>query len=184
VAKTVNFGVIYGIKPFGLATRLGITQAEATIFIDSYFHEYASVEAFMNRTLEGAQRDGFVETILGRRRAINGIKNTTGRNLNSAERTAVNAVIQGSAADLIKRAMLDVAARIKAEDLKARLLLQIHDELVFEAPDAEIPALAKLVREAMVGAIPFDVPIQVEIGAGPNWLDIAELNDPSEKWES
>ncbi len=172
VAKTVNFGVIYGIKPFGLATRLGITQTEAAAFIDAYFNEYASVEAFMNRTLEGAARDGYVETILGRRRMINGIKNTTGRNLNTAERTAVNAVIQGSAADLIKRAMLEVDRRIKAEGLAARLLLQIHDELVFEAPDAEIPALARLVRQAMVEAIAFDVPIQVDVAVGPNWLDV------------
>ena len=175
VAKTVNFGVIYGIKPFGLASRLGITQAEAAAFIDAYFNEYASVEAFMNRTLEGAAKVGHVETILGRRRLINGIKNTTGRNLNTAERTAVNAVIQGSAADLIKRAMLEVDRRIRAEGLKARLLLQIHDELVFEGPDAEMTALAQLVREAMVGAIAFDVPIRVDVAAGPNWLDVAPL---------
>ena len=175
VAKTVNFGVIYGIKPFGLAARLGISQVEAARFIDAYFDEYAGVEAFMNRTLEGAARDGYVETILGRRRQINGIKNTTGRNLNTAERTAVNAVIQGSAADLIKLAMLEVDRLIKSEGLRARLLLQIHDELVFEAPDAEIPALARLVREAMVGAIAFDVPIQVDVAAGPNWLDVAPL---------
>ena len=179
VAKTVNFGVIYGIKPFGLASRLGITQAEAATFIDAYFNEYASVEAFMNRTLEGAARDGYVETILGRRRAINGIKNTTGRNLNTAERTAVNAVIQGSAADLIKRAMLEVSRRIKAEGLRARLLLQIHDELVFEAPDDEIAALAALVRRAMVGAIAFDVPINVDVAVGPNWLDVATFGGPA-----
>ena len=179
VAKTVNFGVIYGIKPFGLASRLGISQLEAAAFIDAYFNEYASVEAFMNRTLEGAARDGYVETILGRRRAINGIKNTTGRNLNTAERTAVNAVIQGSAADLIKRAMLEVSRRIRAEGLRAGLLLQIHDELVFEAPDGEIPALASLVRRAMVGAIAFDVPIKVDVAVGPNWLDVATLPEPA-----
>ena len=179
VAKTVNFGVIYGIKPFGLASRLGITQLEAATFIDAYFNEYASVEAFMNRTLEGAARDGYVETVLGRRRAINGIKNTTGRNLNTAERTAVNAVIQGSAADLIKRAMLEVSRGIRAEGLRAGLLLQIHDELVFEAPDEEIPALASLVRRAMVGAIAFDVPIKVDVAVGPNWLDVATLPEPA-----
>ena len=133
----------------------------------------------MNRTLEGAARDGYVETILGRRRAINGIKNTTGRNLNTAERTAVNAVIQGSAADLIKRAMLEVARRIEAQGLRARLLLQIHDELVFEAPDGEIATLATLVREAMIGAIAFDVPIRVDVAVGPNWLDVASLPEPS-----
>ncbi|WP_435010530.1 DNA polymerase I [Tundrisphaera lichenicola] len=177
VAKTVNFGVIYGIKAFGLATRLGITQQEAGAFIDAYFDEYAGVEAFMNRTLEAAARDGYVETILGRRRAINGIKNTTGRNLNLAERTAVNAVIQGSAADLIKRAMLEVDRRIRGEGLRARMLLQIHDELVFESPDDEIDRLAPLIRESMVGAIRFDVPIQVEIAVGPNWLDVASLPD-------
>ena len=175
VAKTVNFGVIYGIKAYGLAVRLGITQVEAGAFIDAYFDEYAGVEAFMNRTLEGAVQNGYVETILGRKRSINGIKNTTGRNLNAAERTAVNAVIQGSAADLIKKAMLGVDAAIKSAGLRARLLLQIHDELVFEAPDDEVPALAKLVREAMVHAIPFDVPIAVEVAAGPNWLDVATL---------
>ena len=171
-----TFGVIYGIKPFGLAARAsGSPWIKAAAFIDAYFSEYASVEAFMNRTLEGAARDGYVETILGRRRMINGIKNTTGRNLNTAERTAVNAVIQGSAADLIKRAMLEVDRRIKSEGLKARLLLQIHDELIFEAPDEEIPALARLVRSAMVEAIPFDVPIRVDLASGPNWLDVADL---------
>ncbi len=178
VAKTVNFGVIYGIKPFGLATRLGITQQEAGAFIDAFFDEFSGVEAFMNRTLEAAARDGRVETILGRRRAINGIKNTTGRNLNVAERTAVNAVIQGSAADLIKRAMIEVDRRIRAEGLRARMLLQIHDELVFEAPDEEVAPLARLVREAMVGAIAFDVPINVDVAAGPNWLDVAPLPVP------
>jgi DNA polymerase-1 len=175
VAKTVNFGVIYGIKPFGLATRLGISQVEAAAFIDAYFAEYASVDAFMTRTLEGAARDGRVETILGRRRAINGIKNTTGRNLNLAERTAVNAVIQGSAADLIKRAMILVDRAIKAAGLRARLLLQIHDELVFEAPDEEITRLAALVREAMTSALDLSVPLRVDVSSGPNWLDVKEI---------
>jgi len=175
MAKTVNFGVIYGISPFGLAARLGITQVEAAAFIDAYFDRYAGVEAFFDRTREEARRLGRVETILGRRRAINGIKNTTGRALNLAERTAVNAVIQGSAADLIKRAMIAVDRRIKAEGLRARMLLQIHDELVFEAPDGEIAPLAALVRDEMTRAISFDVPIRVDVAAGPNWLDVATL---------
>lgn len=175
VAKTVNFGVIYGIKPFGLAARLGITQEEAKTFIDAYFNEYAGVEWFMTKTLEDAAKHGRVETILGRRRAINGIKQTSGRNMNLAERTAVNAVIQGSAADLIKKAMIEVDRRLRAEELQARMLLQIHDELVFEAPDAEVPVLARLVREAMIGAIRFDVPLKVDVAAGPNWLDAATL---------
>ena len=175
VAKTVNFGIVYGIKPFGLAARLGISQAEAAKFIDAYFREYAGVEAFMTRTLEGALAAGRVETILGRRRAINGIKNTSGRNLNLAERLAVNTVIQGSAADLIKRAMLEVDRRIRAAGMQARMLLQIHDELLFEAPDAEIPALAALVGAAMTGALTLDVPLKVDLASGPNWLDVEDL---------
>src|SRR5262249_59294720 len=135
-------GVIYGLSRFGLAARLGISQAEAGEFIEAYFRDYAGVDAFITRTLEGALAAGRVETILGRRRPINGIKNTTGHNRNLAERTAVNTVIQGSAADLIKRAMLAVDRRLREGRLRARMLLQIHDELVFEAPDEEIAALA------------------------------------------
>ncbi len=175
VAKTVNFGVIYGIKPFGLASRLGITQAEAAAFIDAYFAEYAGVEAFMTRTLESAAATGRVETILGRRRAISGIKNTTGRNLNLAERTAVNAVIQGSAADLIKRAMLLVDRGVREAGLRARMLLQIHDELVFEVPDDEVAPLAAIVRSAMTSALALKVPLEVDIASGPNWLDVKEI---------
>ena len=134
VAKTVNFGVIYGLSPFGLASRLGIKQAEAAAFIDAYFKEYEGVDRFITRTLEDAQAKGRVETILGRRRPIDGIKATTGRNRNLAERTAVNTVIQGSAADLIKRAMIQVDHRLREEGLQARMILQIHDELVLETP--------------------------------------------------
>ncbi|MEO6811290.1 MAG: DNA polymerase I [Isosphaeraceae bacterium] len=176
VAKTVNFGVIYGLSPFGLAGRLGITQAEAAAFIDAYFQEYEGVGAFIDRTREEALKTGKVETILGRRRAISGIKNTTGRNLNLAERLAVNTVIQGSAADLMKRAMLLVDRRIKEARLQARMLLQIHDELVFEVPDAEVNPLALLVREAMRTALPLDVPLGVEVSQGPNWLDTTRLD--------
>ncbi len=176
VAKTVNFGVIYGLSPFGLAARLGITQAEAAAFIDAYFQEYAGVDAFITRTLESALATGRVETILGRRRPINGIKSTTGRVRNLAERTAVNTVIQGSAADLIKRAMLAADRRIRDAELGARMLLQIHDELVFEAPEAEVPALASLVRDAMTTALDLDVPLKVDIAAGRNWLDVEAID--------
>jgi DNA polymerase-1 len=175
VAKTVNFGVIYGLSPFGLAARLGIPQSQASAFIDAYFQEYAGVEAFITRTLERAMKEGRVATILGRRRAISGIKSTTGRVRNLAERTAVNAVIQGSAADLIKRAMLEVDRRIRRDGLKARMLLQIHDELVFEAPDEEIGPLAELVRQAMITALDLDVPLKVDRAAGPNWLDVTPI---------
>jgi DNA polymerase-1 len=181
VAKTVNFGVIYGLSAFGLAARLGISRDEATAFIEAYFHEYAGVDAFITRTLEAAQASGRVETILGRRRPINGIKNTTGRTRNPAERYAINTVIQGSAADLIKRAMLAVERRIREQGLEARMLLQIHDELVFEAPGAEIAQLATLVRQAMTSALDLKVPLKVDLAAGPNWLDVRGIaeGDPS-----
>ncbi len=172
VAKTVNFGVIYGISGYGLATRLGIPQTEANAFIDAYFERYPGVADFMTRTLESAKELGRVETILGRRRSISGIKNADFRKMNVSERIAVNAVIQGSAADLIKRAMLAIDRKLRESTTKARMLLQIHDELVFEAPDAEIPALATLVRHEMTHALTFDVPIKVDVAAGPNWLDV------------
>ncbi|MEW4569944.1 DNA polymerase I [Tautonia sp. JC769] len=175
MAKTVNFGVIYGLSPFGLATRLGISQGDAALFIDAYFRQYEGVDRFITETLEQAVVAGRVETILGRRRAISGIKNTTGRNRNLAERTAVNTVIQGSAADLIKRAMLDVDRRLRDDRREARMLLQIHDELVFEAPTEELPGLARMVAEAMAAALPLDVPLQVDLAAGPNWLDVTPL---------
>jgi len=172
VAKTVNFGVLYGLSPFGLAGRLGISQADASAYIEAYFQEYAGVDSFITKTLESALASGRVETILGRRRPINGIKNTTGHNRNLAERTAVNTVIQGSAADLIKRAMLAVDQEIHQQGLQARMLLQIHDELVFEAPREELPTLVTLVRDAMTHALELDVPLKVDLAAGPNWLDV------------
>lgn len=177
VAKTVNFGVIYGLSPFGLAGRLGISQSEAGEFIEAYFRDYAGVDTFITRTLESALAAGRVETILGRRRPINGIKNTTGHNRNLAERTAINTVIQGSAADLIKRAMLIVDEQIRAGGLRARMLLQIHDELVFEAPTEEIPTLARLVRKAMSTALDLKVPLSIDIAAGPNWLDVESVSE-------
>ncbi len=176
MAKTVNFGVIYGLSAFGLASRLGISQQEAGAFIDAYFAKYSGVDAFINEVREIALKTGRVETILGRRRAINGIKNVTGRNLNLAERTAINTVIQGSAADLIKKAMLEVDRRLRDARMRARMLLQIHDELVFEAPDDEIGPLAGLVREAMTHrSHDFSVPLGVDVSAGPNWLDVVPV---------
>jgi DNA polymerase-1 len=174
-AKTVNFGVIYGLSPFGLAARLGIPQSEAARFIDAYFREYTGVERFIDESRESARVNGRVETILGRRRAIAGVKNVTGRHLNLAERTAVNTIIQGSAADLIKKAMLKTDEAIRARELEARMLLQIHDELVFEAPDSEIEILTELVRDAMTTALPLDVPLKVDLARGLNWLDTVAI---------
>ena len=158
VGKTVNFGVIYGLSAYGLASRLGISQGEAATFIESYFQEYAGVDRFITQTLETAQAAGRVETILGRRRPISGIKNTTGRIRNLAERTAINTVIQGSAADLIKMAMIKIDQQLREQGLKSRMILQIHDELVFEAPRTRFPALAALVRREMTAALELTVP--------------------------
>ncbi len=177
-AKTVNFGVIYGLSAFGLASRLGIPQIEAAAFIEAYFKEYAGVDRFITQTLEEAKAAGRVETILGRRRPILGIKATTGRVRNLAERTAINTVIQGSAADLIKRAMINLDELLAARGFQARMLLQIHDELVLEAPAAEIPALAALVRQAMTTALELKTPLKVDLAFGPNWLDV-EAIDPT-----
>jgi DNA polymerase-1 len=177
MAKTVNFGVIYGLSPFGLAARLGISQAEASTFIDAYFKEYAGVDRFITRSLEEAMAKGRVETILGRRRPIVGIKSTTGRVRNLAERTAVNTIIQGSAADLIKRAMIRIDQDLRDQVSPARMLLQIHDELVFEAPEEEIASLADLVRREMTGALDLSVPLKVDLAAGPNWLDVEPILD-------
>ena len=178
VAKTVNFGVIYGLSAYGLSSRLGISQAEAAAFIDAYFREYAGVDEFITRTLESAQAAGRVETILGRRRPISGIKNTTGRSRNLAERTAINTVIQGSAADLIKMAMIRIDRRLRERGLRSRMILQIHDELVFEAPAEEVAELAPLVAHEMNTALDLSVPLKVDLAAGPNWLDVETIEQP------
>ncbi len=171
VAKAVNFGVIYGQSPYGLAASLNIPQEQAAEFIDDYFARYPGVEEFIEQTLEACHRTGYAYTILGRRRPISGIKNIQGRNRNMPERTAINTVIQGSAADLIKLAMLHVHDAIQESTLKAKMLLQIHDELIFESPTEELEPLISLVRTKMEQAMSLDVPLVVDIKHGKNWLD-------------
>ena len=172
VAKAVNFGVIYGQSPFGLAAMLGIEKDVAAKFIEDYFIKYSGVNRFIEETLETVRTTGYAKTILGRRRAIEGIRPTRGPNLNMPERTAINTVIQGSAADLIKRAMIQVQARLRAEQPTARMLLQIHDELVFEAPEAIVTSVVEIVRHEMEHAMTLDVPLDVEVAVGDNWLDL------------
>ncbi len=178
-AKTVNFGVIYGLSPFGLAARLGISKEDAEAFIDSYFVKYRGVEAFIRQVLERASRDGYVTTILGRRRKIAGVRPKPGRWLNQPEREAVNTVVQGSAADLIKVAMVNLHRRIHREELRSRTILQIHDELLIEVPDDELHRMAVTVTEEMTGAIKLNVPLKVEVAAGPNWLDVETVEMPA-----
>ena len=169
IAKAVNFGVLYGQSAFGLSEALHIDQDEATLFIDQYFAKYASVDEYITTTLAEVARTGFATTILGRRRAIDGIRPDRKRQLNLSERTAVNTVIQGSAADLIKQAMLRVQLRLAETKHPGRLLLQIHDELVFETPAEEVASLANLVRDEMVNAMPLSVPLTVDVSSGDNW---------------
>jgi len=177
-AKAVNFGILYGQSAFGLAKALAIPQAEAAAFIAAYFQAFAGAATFIDDVLDRCRRDGQVTTILGRRRAITGVRERSARRsgagvlaLSLPERTAVNTVVQGSAADLIKLAMLGVRRRLAAERLRAALVLQIHDELLLEAPIDEVPAASSLVVEAMRSALPLEVPLEVTVHAGATWAE-------------
>jgi DNA polymerase-1 len=174
IAKTVNFGVIYGMSAFGLADRLDLEKDVAAEFIDAYFRRYPRVLAYQDGLLNQCLERGYVSTILGRRRAISGIRaNSTYKNRNQPEREAINMQIQGSAADLIKAAMLKVHSRLAIENRQAKLLLQIHDELVLEAPPEEADAVIALVKHEMATALGdlVSVPLAVDVGVGPNWLE-------------
>jgi len=173
VAKTINFGIIYGLSPYGLARRLGISQEEAGQFIDAYFGRYPGVLAFQEQVLAECREKGYVSTILGRRRAISGVRAVSSyRQRTAPEREALNTVIQGSAADLIKVAMVRLWQWLKQGGFKARLILQIHDELVLEVPRNELPEVARLTQEAMTSALSLSVPLRVDLAAGPNWLQV------------
>lgn len=172
LAKAVNFGVIYGQSPYGLATTLGISQTDAARFIDEYFARYTGVTRFLEQLLAETAQTGYARTILGRRRKIDGIRPERNLNRNMAERTAINTVIQGSAADLIKQAMVRIFARLQQQRQPAYLLLQIHDELVFEAPAAAVDSLVEIVRHEMEQALPLSVPLVVDLAVGDNWLDL------------
>lgn len=178
IAKAVNFGVLYGQSPFGLAEALHIDQDEAALFIDQYFAKYAAVDEYITHTLAEVARTGFATTILGRRRAISGIRPERKRQLNLSERTAINTVIQGSAADLIKQAMLRVHRRLAESRHPGRLLLQIHDELVFETPAQEVTSLAALAHHEMTNAMSLRVPLAVEVLSGANWQDLDAVKQP------
>jgi len=182
LAKTVNFGVIYGMSAHGLSQRLSIPRAEAEEFINAYFARYPRVLEYQTRLLADCRRNGYVATILGRRRLFDmqAIRpGSTYQQRNQAEREAINMEIQGSAADLIKLAMLNLYRRLRREGQQARMLLQIHDELVFETPPNELADLAQMVREEMTTplekAMGLQAPLKVDLSAGPNWLDVAEF---------
>jgi DNA polymerase-1 len=171
-AKVVNFGIVYGLSAFGLSQNLGIDTSEARQYIDAYFAKYSGVRAFLDRTLDETRRDGRVRTLFGRVRPIPDIHSKNYNLRGFAERTAVNTPLQGTAADLIKLAMIRIDAAIRERDLKSRMTLQVHDELVFEVPESELDILRSLVREQMENAHPLSVPLMVEIGVGKNWRDL------------
>jgi DNA polymerase-1 len=171
-AKVVNFGIVYGLSAFGLSQNLGIETSEAKQFINAYFEKYAGVRAFIDRTLDDARRAQCVRTLFGRVRPIPDINSKNAQQRGFAERTAVNTPLQGTAADLIKLAMIRIDAAIRERDLKSRMTLQVHDELVFEVPEAELEIMQSLVREHMEQVHPLAVPLLVELGTGPNWRDL------------
>ena len=171
-AKAVNFGIIYGISDFGLARNTGVSRAEARTFIEMYFTRYPKVKEFMDIAIEQARRDGYITTILGRRRAIPDIHSRIFAKRSFAERTAINTPIQGSAADIIKLAMVRIYGRLRQEELVSRLILQVHDELIFEIPPEEEDVMRDLVRQEMEGAMQLKVPVKVDIDVGKSWFDV------------
>src|SRR5580765_60293 len=171
-AKAVNFGIVYGLSPFGLSQQLGIEQREAKKFIDAYFEKYAGVRRYIDRTLEETRKEQSVKTLFGRSRPIPDINSKNANMRGFAERTAVNTPLQGTAADLIKIAMIQIDAELRSRKLKSRMLLQVHDELLFEVPANELDLMRQLVREKMESVHPLSVPLLVELGVGPNWRDV------------
>ena len=171
VAKMINFGIIYGISAFGLSENLEIPREQAQEYIDAYLARFPHVQDFIARTIEEAARDGYVTSLLGRRRPVPEIRASNRQTRSLGERLAVNFVMQGSNADIIKVAMLGIHRRLRDEGRGARLVLQVHDELLLEAPDAEVSAVKELVREEMCGAYELDPPLAVDVGAGADWND-------------
>jgi DNA polymerase-1 len=171
VAKMVNFGIIYGISAFGLSENLEIPREQAQQYIDTYLARFPLVQDFIQRTIEQAERDGYVTTLLGRRRPVPEIRAQNRQTHALGERLAVNSVMQGTAADVIKVAMVNIHRRLRDEGRSSRLVLQVHDELLVEAPDAEVPTVKELVRSEMCGAYPLDPPLAVDVGAGDNWRE-------------
>jgi DNA polymerase-1 len=174
-AKAINFGIVYGISDFGLAKDLGISRKEAKEHIENYFTRYAGVKNWIDNTIQEARNKGYVTTLLGRRRYINDILSKNYNLRSFAERTAINTPIQGSAADIIKIAMLRVYNKLVENKYKTRMILQVHDELVFEAPPNECSKIISMVKETMESAYPLDVPLKVDMQVGFNWYDLESI---------
>jgi DNA polymerase-1 len=170
-AKTANFGIIYGISAFGLAQRLDISRTEAKEIIEGYFASYPKVKEYMDRAAEQARNEGFVSTIFGRRRYLNDINSRNAVARGVAERNAINAPIQGSAADIMKLAMVEMYRKMRAAGLRSRMILQVHDEIVIDLYRPEQEQVAQIVVEAMERAAKLSVPLTVDYGVGENWLE-------------
>jgi DNA polymerase-1 len=170
-AKEVNFGVLYGIGPFGLKTRLGITQTHAKEIIDTYFKTFNRVKKFMDECVMKAREKGYAETICGRRRFLKNINSSNRVVRQFEERVAVNMPIQGSAADMIKLAMINIHNELNKMKARSKMVLQVHDELIFDLHKNEVDEVTAMVKEKMATSLPMKVPIEVETGIGENWLD-------------
>ena len=168
-AKVINFGVLYGMSAFGLSRELGLSQKQAQVYIDGYFKKYSGVRNYLDGILEQTRQRGYVTTLLHRRRYLPEINSGNPAVRQLAERMAINAPIQGTAADLIKMAMVKIAARLEERGMKSAMTMQVHDELVFEVPTEEKDALLDLVRQEMEGVVQLKVPLKVDIAAGRNW---------------
>ena len=171
-AKAVNFGIVYGISPFGLAAQLGIEQNEARLYIETYFERYAGVRTYIDRMLEETRREQMVRTMFGRVRPIPDIQSRNANQRGFAERTAINTPLQGTAADLIKLAMIRIDRRLAEEKLKTRMTLQVHDELVFDVPEDEIEPVSAMVQHEMEHVMELNVPLVADVGTGANWRDL------------
>jgi DNA polymerase-1 len=169
--KMVNFGIIYGISAFGLSQRLNVPRRQAAELIETYFAQYPGVKTFMDQAIADARAKGYAQTLLGRRRFLRDIDSRNNTSRQSAERNAINTPVQGTAADLIKLAMVRVHAELKARKLKTRMVLQIHDELLFDVPKDEVGAVRDLVKQAMTTVLDIGVPLDVSVGVGDTWLE-------------
>jgi DNA polymerase-1 len=170
-AKTANFGIIYGISAYGLSQRLNIPRAEAKQLIDEYFKGFPKVKVYMDRCIAEAREKGYVETLMGRKRFLKDINSRNATVRGFAERNAINAPIQGSAADIIKLAMIDVFNELEKQNFKTKMILQVHDELIFDVYQPELEKIKEIVKNKMENAVKLSIPLTVDLGTGANWLE-------------